>query len=163
MGPRVVLAALLLTGVSLGVMAGPALAQARNFAAAPGEPRCPADTAFSIGGESFGPDEVALVEARFDESGMPVIVIDFNDQGHARFIALQEGRMGETLPICLGDTLVFAPYLAAPITGSSLQIAGAATAPDTMDLARRIREQLFTDQAPKGQDGAKGRPPPSTP
>jgi preprotein translocase subunit SecD len=118
-----------------------------------GERRCPADTAFSIGGERFGSGDVALVEARFDESGMPVIVIDFSDQGHARFVALQEGRVGETLRICLGDTLVFEPYLAAPITDSSLQIASAATAPDTLDLARRIREQLFTGKAPKGQDG----------
>lgn len=140
-------------GVSLGATGAPALAQAQNLATAPGEPRCQADTAFSIGGERFGPDEVALVEAQFDESGMPVIVIDFSDQGHAHFVALQDGRVGETLPICLGGTLVTAPYLAAPITGSSLQIAGAATAPDTMDLARRIRQQLFTGQAPKGRGG----------
>lgn len=152
MGPRVFLAALLVMGVSLGATA-PTLAQEQNRAAPAGERRCPADIAFSIGGESFGPDEVALVEARFDESGMPVIVIDFSDQGHARFVALQEGRVGETLPICLGDTQVFAPHLAAPITGSSLQIAGAATAPDTMDLAKRIRDQLFTSTAPKDRDG----------
>lgn len=153
MGPRVLLAALLLTGVSLGAMAAPVFAQEQSRAAAPGEPRCPADTAFSIGGERFGSGDVALVEARFDESGMPVIVIDFSDQGHARFVALQEGRVGETLPICLGVTLVLAPYLAAPIKGASLQIAGAATAPDTVDLARRIRQQLFTGQAPKGRGG----------
>lgn len=153
MGPRAFLAALLVMGVSLGATAAPALAQEQNRIAAPGERRCPADTAFSIGGERFGSGDVALVEARFDESGMPVIVIDFSDQGHARFVALQEGRVGETLRICLGDTLVFEPYLAAPITDSSLQIASAATAPDTLDLARRIREQLFTGKAPKGQDG----------
>jgi hypothetical protein len=143
---------LLVMGVLLGATATPALAHGRSLAAAPGEPRCLADTAFSIGGVSFGPGDVALVDAQFDESGMPVIVIDFSDQGHARLVALQDGRVGETLPICLGGALVTAPYLAAPITGASLQIAGAATASDTMDLARRIREQLFTGQAPKGQD-----------
>ncbi len=136
----VALAALIaLSAFWLGAIDAPALAQDR---AATGETRCPAGAALSIAGETFEPGEVTRVETQFSDLGMPVIEIDLSDQGHARFLALQDGRVGDKLPICLGGVLLSDPYLTEPITGSSLQIAGGMTAPETMDLARRIREQL---------------------
>ncbi len=140
--PRARLTTLLLTTALLGAIAGPAFAREQERAAPTGEQRCPADAAFSIGGETFGPGDVALVEAQFSELGMPVILIELTDQSRPRFVALQEGRVGKTLPICLGETLLSDPYLTEPITGSSIQIAGAMTAAETRELARRIREQL---------------------
>jgi len=143
---RAPLTTLLLTAVLLGAIGTPILAQEQGrpdpTTAPTGEQRCPADAAFSIGGETFGPGDVALVEAQFDALGMPVILIELTDQSRSRFVALQEGRVGKTLPICLGETLLSAPYLTEPITGSSIQIAGAMTAAETRELARRIREQL---------------------
>lgn len=136
------LTTLALTAALLGAMGAPAFAREQHDAAPTGERRCPADTAFSIGGEAFGAGDVARVEAQFSDLGMPVILIELTDRGRPRFTALQEGRVGGTLPICLGETLLSDPYLTEPITGSSLQIAGAMTAAETMDLARRIREQL---------------------
>lgn len=125
-----------------GAIDAPALAQDRDRAAATGDARCPAGVAFSIGGETFGPDDVARVETQFSEQGMPLVAIELSDQGRVHFVALQDGRVGDRLPICLGGALLSDPYLAEPITGSSLQIAGAMTARETQDLARRIREQL---------------------
>jgi preprotein translocase subunit SecD len=135
----------------LGAIDAPALAQGQDKAAAPGETRCPAGGAFSIAGETFGPGDVTEVETQFSDLGMPLVQIELSDQGRARFVALQDGRVGDRLPICLDGVLLSAPYLAEPITGSSLQIAGGMTVPETRDLARRIREQLgLKDKAPSG-------------
>jgi hypothetical protein len=153
--PRARLTTLLLTAL-LGAMGGPAFAKEQERAAPAGERRCPADAPFSIGGEAFGPGDVARVEAQFDALGMPVILIELTDQSRSRFVALQEGRVGKTLPICLGETLLSDPYLTEPITGSSLQIAGAMTAAETRELARRIREQLGLAPPGRGaRDDAK--------
>jgi hypothetical protein len=146
----------------LGAIDAPALAQDQDKAAATGEARCPAGGAFSIGGETFGPGDVTKVEPEFSDLGMPLIEIEFSDQGQARFVALQDGRVGDRLPICLGGALLSDPYLTEPITGSSLQIAGGMTVPETRDLARRIREQLgLKGLDAKGLD-VKGREPPSS-
>ncbi|KRA62082.1 hypothetical protein ASD89_23620 [Caulobacter sp. Root656] len=135
----------------LGAIDAPALAQGQDKAAAPGETRCPAGGALSIAGQTFGPDDVTEVETQFSDLGMPLVEIELSDQGQARFVALQDGRVGDRLPICLDGALLSAPYLTEPITGSSLQIAGGMTVPDTRDLARRIREQLgLKDKAPSG-------------
>jgi hypothetical protein len=137
----VALAALIaLSAYWLGAIGAPALAQ--DQAAATGEARCPAAGAFSIAGETFGPGDVTRVETQFSDLGMPLVEIELSEQGQVRFVALQDGRVGERLPICLGGVLLSPPYLTEPITGSSLQIAGGMTAPETRDLARRIREQL---------------------
>lgn len=94
----VALAALIwLAPVWLGAIGAPALAQEQDQAAATGDARCPAGSAFPIGGETFGPGDVAVVETRFSELGTPLVAIE---------------------------------------------LAGAMTARETMDLARRIREQL---------------------
>ena len=139
----VALAALIsLSAFWLGAIDAPALAQDQDRAAATGDAHCPAGAAFSIGGETFGPDDVARVETQFSELGMPLVAIELSDQGRVRFMALQEERVGDRLPICLGGALLSDPYLAEPITGSSLQIAGAMTTRETQDLARRIRERL---------------------
>jgi hypothetical protein len=141
----VALAALIaLPAFGPGAINAPAFAQDQNKATATGEARCPADAAaaFSIAGETFGPGDVTEVETQFSDLGMPLVQIDLSDQGQARFVALQDGRVGDRLPICLDGALLSDPYLTEPITGSSLQIAGGMTAPETMDLATRIREQL---------------------
>lgn len=149
----VALAALIaLSAFWLGAIDAPALAQDQDQAAATGEAPCPAGGAFSIAGETFGPGDVTEVETQFSDLGMPLVAIELSDQGHARFLALQDGRVGDRLPICLAGALLSAPYLAEPITGSSLQIASATTVPETRDLARRIREHL----------GLKGKAPPSS-
>lgn len=144
----VALAALIaLSAFWLGAIDAPALAQ--DQAVATSEIRCPAGGAFSIAGEAFGPSDVTRVETQFSDLGMPLVQIDLSDQGQARFVALQDGRVGDRLPICLGGVLLSDPYLTEPITGSSLQIAGGMTTPETMDLARWIREQLgLKDTAP---------------
>lgn len=155
----VALAALIsLSAFWLGAIDAPALAQDQDRAAATGEARCPAGAAFSIGGETFGPGDVTKVEPEFSDLGMPVIEIDLSDQGHARFVALQDGRVGDRLPICLDGVLLSDPYLTEPITGSSLQIAGAMTAPETQDLARRIRERLGLKSKAPLSSGAPDHP-----
>lgn len=126
----------------LGAIDAPALARDQDRAAATGDARCPAGAAFSIGGETFGPDDVARVETQFSELGMPLVAIELSDQGRVRFMALQDRWVGDRLPICLGAALLSAPYLAEPITGSGLQVAGAMTTRETQDLARRIWKQL---------------------
>jgi len=146
----VALAALIaLPAFGLGAIDVPAFAQDQDKAAATGEARCPAGGAFSIAGGTFGPGDVTEVEAQFSDLGMPLVQIELSDQGQARFVALQDGRVGDKLPICLGGVLLSDPLLTEPITGSSLQIAGGMTASETRDLARRIREQLgLKDKAP---------------
>jgi preprotein translocase subunit SecD len=141
---RLVASAALITLSAFGVGAidAPALAQDKDQAAAAGETRCPAGGAFSIAGETFGPGDVTEVEPQFSDLGMPLVQIDLSDRGQARFVALQDGRVGDRLPICLGGVLLSDPLLTEPITGSSLQIAGGMTAPETMNLAKRIRERL---------------------
>ncbi|KQZ31428.1 hypothetical protein [Caulobacter sp. Root1472] len=148
----VALAALIaLSAFWFGAIDAPALAQDQDKIAATSEMHCPAGGAFSIAGETFGPGDVTEVETQFSDLGMPLVQIDLSDQGQARFVALQDGRVGDRLPICLDGALLSDPYLAEPITGSSLQIAGGMTVPDTRDLARRIREQLgLKDKAPSG-------------
>jgi hypothetical protein len=90
----------LLAACWLGAIDAPALAQDRDRAAATGDAHCPAGAAFSIGGETFGPDDVARVETQFSELGMPLVAIELSDQGRVRFMALQEGRVGDRLPPC---------------------------------------------------------------
>jgi hypothetical protein len=140
--PIVLGALIVLATFRLGPIDAPAFAQDQNKAAATGEARCPTDAAFSIAGETFGPGDVTEVETQFSDLGMPLVQIDLSDRGQARFVALQDGRVGDRLPICLGGVLLSDPLLTEPITGSSLQIAGGMTAPETMNLAKRIRERL---------------------
>jgi hypothetical protein len=152
----VALAALIsLAACWLGAIEASALAQDRDRAAVTGEAPCPAGGAFSIAGEPFGPGDVTRVETEFSDLGMPLIEIELSDQGRVRFLALQDGRVGDRLPICLAGALLSDPYLTEPITGSSLQIAGAMTVPETRDLARRIREHLgLKDKAPLSSGAA---------
>jgi hypothetical protein len=130
----------------LGAIDAPALAQDQAAAA------------FSIAGETFGPGDVTQVETQFSDLGMPLVEIELSDQGLARFVALQDGRVGDRLPICLGGVLLSDPFLTEPITGASLQIAGGMTAPETMDLARRIREQLGLKGGAPLSSGAPDQP-----
>jgi preprotein translocase subunit SecD len=140
--PVALAALIVLATFWLGAVAAPTFAQDQDKAATAGEARCPADAAFSIAGETFGPGDVTEVETQFSDLGMPLVQIELSDQGHARFLAVQDGRVGDRLPICLSGVLLSDPYLTEPIAGSSLRIAGGMTAPETMDLAKRIREQL---------------------
>jgi preprotein translocase subunit SecD len=141
-----------LSALWLGAIDAPALAQDKDQAAATGEARCPAGGAFSISGQAFGPGDVTRVETQFSDEGMPLVEIELSDEGQARFVALQDGRVGDRLPICLDGALLSDPYLTEPITGPSLRIAGGMTARETLDLAKRIQEQL----------GLKGKTPPSS-
>jgi preprotein translocase subunit SecD len=139
---RPVAALVALSALWLGAIDARARAQDKDQAAATAEARCPAGGAFSISGQAFGPGEVARVEAQFSDEGMPLVEIELSDEGQARFLALQDGRVGDRLPICLDGALLSDPYLTEPITGPSLRIAGGMTTPETLDLVKRIREQL---------------------
>lgn len=134
--------------LTIGSVAKPTFAQARDAIAAPVSPPCKAGAGFSINGERFEPGDAAFVRAGFDARGMPVVQIELSDPGRVRFTAAQDGLVGKPLPICLGEKLLSAPLLIKPILKASLQIAGLDGVAAATDLANRIRAELVAKPKP---------------
>jgi preprotein translocase subunit SecD len=104
--------------------------------------RCETKYRVTIAGTPFEKGDARRVASGFDQLGMPIVTIEFTPSGQARFIALQNGLVGKTLPICLSGKLLSEPVLAEPILSNQFQIAGLPTVMDASDLAAKLGKLL---------------------
>lgn len=99
---------------------------------------------FTIAGIGFSADDVESVESDFDFANYPVLSIVFTESGTRKFHDLQTGRLGQPMPICIGNEILATPVLNEIIGGDAMQISGVYSVEESKALAGRIKAALRT-------------------
>lgn len=83
-----------------------------------------------------------IIDARADEnvySGEPVVRIQLDAQGGAKFARMSSENVGQRFAIVIDGKIISAPVVAEPILGGSMEISGAMTAEEAKELAIMLR------------------------
>ena len=78
-------------------------------------------------------------KASADQSGQPVVTLQFNDEGAKKFADLTARNVGKQIAILLDGKGLTAPRVSEPITGGNAQITGSKDAQDAEHLAILLR------------------------
>lgn len=78
-------------------------------------------------------------KASADQSGQPVVTLQFNDEGAKKFADLTARNVGKQIAILLDGKVLTAPRVSEPITGGNAQITGSKDAQDAEHLAILLR------------------------
>ncbi len=78
-------------------------------------------------------------KASADQSGQPVVTLQFNDEGAKKFADLTARNVGRQIAILLDGKVLTAPRVSEPITGGNAQITGSKDAQDAEHLAILLR------------------------
>ena len=117
----------------------------RSVSNAPGhsladQHRTKSNSGLSIGGRNFQLADIAGVEVSFStHDHQPLVKLIFSAEGNAKFIEVQEGKIGEELPIFFDGRLVSCPVLREPILGGEVHILEAFSAEEASALANKIK------------------------
>lgn len=78
-------------------------------------------------------------KASADQSGQPVVTLQFNEEGAKKFADLTARNVGRQIAILLDGKVLTAPRVSEPITGGNAQITGSKNAQDAEHLAILLR------------------------
>ena len=78
-------------------------------------------------------------KASVDQSGQPVVTLQFNDEGAKKFGELTAANVGKQIAILLDGEVLTAPRVNEPITGGNAQITGSKDAQEAEHLAILLR------------------------
>ena len=78
-------------------------------------------------------------KASVDQSGQPVVALQFNDEGAKKFGELTAANVGKQIAILLDGEVLTAPRVNEPITGGNAQITGSKDAQEAEHLAILLR------------------------
>ncbi len=78
-------------------------------------------------------------KASADQSGQPVVTLQFNEEGAKKFAELTARNVGKQIAILLDGKVLTAPRVSEPITGGNAQITGSKDAQDAEHLAILLR------------------------
>lgn len=89
--------------------------------------------------------DLKLADVGFDQNtGKPMVLIQFSDEGAQKFEKLTEENIGKPLPIILDEEVISAPIVQDKISGGSAQISG----DFTLDEAKNLSIQLNAGALP---------------
>lgn len=78
-------------------------------------------------------------QVSFDPTtGVPVVSLEFNQEGSQKFADITEKNVGKAVPILLDDLIVSAPIVQEPIYGGTAQISGDFSLEDARNLAIQL-------------------------
>lgn len=78
-------------------------------------------------------------KASADQSGQPVVTLQFNEEGAKKFADLTARNVGRQIAILLDGNVLTAPRVSEPITGGNAQITGSKDAKEAEHLAILLR------------------------
>ena len=78
-------------------------------------------------------------KASADQSGRPVVTLQFNEEGAKKFAELTAKNVGNQIAILLDGKVLTAPRVSEPITGGNAQITGSQNAQEAEHLAILLR------------------------
>ena len=81
-------------------------------------------------------DRLSLGLSEYD--GKPFLNMTFSEMGNSEFIAMQKGRVGKSIALCLGNQLLTEPRLNEPILGGDAQISGNFTVEEVEQLIAEL-------------------------
>lgn len=83
--------------------------------------------------------DLKFARASFDEMGAPIVHLEFNAEGAARFAQVTGSHIGEQLAIVLDNKIHSAPAIQSRITGGVAQITGGFALEEAQNLAIVLR------------------------